>query len=165
MLEPTEIKDLTPEACSCGNNQYDNTKPYYTHQVIELPEIQMEVTHLILYKCECPCCGKINKAVIPKEHRTGFGPRLSAIIAQRAGNMGDSLTIVQDVLRFWDFISGWGASRKLSTARQKPLNPTMKPSQMVEIGIATPLSHGTFTTHCRPVEYISCSTHSADLHL
>ena len=29
MLEPTEIKNLTPEACICGNTRFDNTSPYY----------------------------------------------------------------------------------------------------------------------------------------
>ncbi|EFK07125.1 conserved domain protein, partial [delta proteobacterium NaphS2] len=96
MLEPTEVNNIVPEACICGNSHFDNTNPYYTHQVIELPEIKMEVTHFILHKGECPCCGKINKAVVPNEHRTGFGPRLSAMIAQMAGNMGDSRTIIQD---------------------------------------------------------------------
>ncbi len=96
MLEPTEIMNLVPEACICGNIQFDITSPYYTHQVIELPKIEMEVTHFVLHKGECPCCGKVNKAVVPKEHRTGFGPRLSGMIAQMAGNMGDSRTIIQD---------------------------------------------------------------------
>lgn len=96
MLEPTEVKNLTPEGCICGNTRFDTTLPYYTHQVIELPEIEMEVTHFVLHKGECPCCGKANKAAVPKEHRTGFGPRISGMIAQMAGNMGDSRTIVQD---------------------------------------------------------------------
>ena len=96
MLEPTEVKNIIPELCICGNTHFDNASPYYTHQVIELPEIKMEVTHFILHKGQCPCCGKINKAVVPREHRTGYGPRLSAMIAQMAGNMGDSRTLIQD---------------------------------------------------------------------
>jgi transposase len=96
MLEPTEVENIIPELCICGNKHFDNTSPYYTHQVIELPEIKMEVTHFVLHKGQCPCCGKVNKAVVPNEHRTGFGPRLSAMIAQMAGNMGDSRTLIQD---------------------------------------------------------------------
>ena len=69
MLDPTEIKNLPPEACGCGNTKFDVTSPYYTHQVIDLPEIQMKVTHFVLHKGDCPCCGKVNKAVVPKEHR------------------------------------------------------------------------------------------------
>ena len=96
MLEPTEVKNIIPELCICGNTHFDNTNSYYTHQVIELPEIKMEVTHFVLHKGQCSCCGKVNKAVVPNEHRTGFGPRLSAMIAQMAGNMGDSRTLIQD---------------------------------------------------------------------
>ena len=96
MLEPTEVKNIIPELCICGNTHFDNASPYYTHQVIELPEIKMEVTHFVLHKGQCPCCGKVNKAVVPNEHRTGYGPRLSAMIAQMTGNMGDSRTLIQD---------------------------------------------------------------------
>jgi len=35
MLDPTEVKNFKPEACICGNAQFENTAPYYTHQVIE----------------------------------------------------------------------------------------------------------------------------------
>jgi len=96
MLDPAKVENVLPEACTCGNIRFDDTQPYYTHQVIELPEIEMKVTHFVLHKGECPCCGKVNKAVVPKEHRTGFGPRLSAMIAEMAGNQGDSRTIIQD---------------------------------------------------------------------
>ena len=96
MLKPTKVEELPPESCVCGNTKFDKTVPYYIHQVIELPEIEMKVTHFVLHKGECPCCGKVNKAVVPKEHRTGFGPRLSAMIAEMAGNQGDSRTIIQD---------------------------------------------------------------------
>ena len=85
MLEPTEVENIVPEACICGNTHFDNTNPYYTHQVIELPEIKMEITHFILHKGECPCCGKINKAMVPNEHQTGYGPRLSAMICTKWG--------------------------------------------------------------------------------
>ena len=36
MVEPTEIKNIKPDACVCGNTNFDTTAPYYTHQVIEL---------------------------------------------------------------------------------------------------------------------------------
>ena len=58
---------------------------YYTHQVIELPKIKMDVTHFVLHKGVCSRCGKVCKGVIPQEHRTGFGPRLTALIAEMAG--------------------------------------------------------------------------------
>ncbi len=124
MLEPTEVKNLKPEACICGNTKFDTTAPYYTHQVIELPEIQMEITHFVLHKGECPCCGKVNKAVIPQEHRTGFGPRLSAMIAQMAGNMGDSRSIIQDFCSsVLDFHISLGAIQKVIDRVSKAIKP------------------------------------------
>jgi len=47
LLEPTRVVALKPEACPCGNGHLDlsGMEPFYTHQVIELPEIQVDVTH------------------------------------------------------------------------------------------------------------------------
>jgi DNA primase len=47
-----------------------------------------EITHFVLHKGRCPCCGKQNKASLPREYRMGYGPRLSATIAQMAGGQG-----------------------------------------------------------------------------
>src|ERR1039457_1671812 len=78
LLEPNEVKPLYPNTCSCGNGEFLNaTKSYYTHQHMELPEIPMEVTHFELFKGTCTCCGKINIPSIPREFRTGYGPRLT----------------------------------------------------------------------------------------
>jgi transposase len=95
MLDPTDTKIIQPDTCSCGNTTFHDLTDYYTHQVIELPEIKMDVTHFVLYKGVCSCCGKTNRALIPKEHRTGFGPRLSALIAEMAGTQADSRSTIQ----------------------------------------------------------------------
>jgi transposase len=39
LLVPTEVIEVKPEACACGQTEFPATTPYYTHQVIELPEI------------------------------------------------------------------------------------------------------------------------------
>ena len=97
LLEPTEIKELRPEICSsCGSTDFTDLTSYYTHQWIELPEIRPEVLHFILFKGECACCGKTGKAIIPQEYRAGYGPNLSAVIAEMAGNQGDSRSMVQN---------------------------------------------------------------------
>ncbi|MFA7062150.1 MAG: DUF6444 domain-containing protein [Pedobacter sp.] len=80
LLEPTETKPLHPDKCSCGNSNFVEAKPYYTHQHIELPEVRMKITHFVLYRGDCTCCGKTNRALIPPEFRNGYGPRLSAVI-------------------------------------------------------------------------------------
>lgn len=96
MLQPGKTEHLKPKCSACGSKDFPDTTPYYTHQYIEFPEIEMEVTHFILHRGACPCCGKINKASLPGEYRIGYGPRLSAPIAQMAGGQGDSRTIVQE---------------------------------------------------------------------
>jgi len=96
LLDPTETIPLKPGKCACGNSRYPKATPYYTHQIIELPEIQMEITHLVLHRAQCPCCGKLNKALIPPEQRAGYGPRLTALIAEMTGIFGNSRTNVAD---------------------------------------------------------------------
>ena len=97
-LRPTELVELHPEKCSCGCSEFENQEPYYIHQVIELLEIQAKVSHVFLYRGSCRACGKIAKAHIPHELRTGFGPRISAMIAELAAVHGNSRRAVQDFL-------------------------------------------------------------------
>ena len=52
--------------------------PYHTHQVIELPEIQMAVMHVVLHEGHCPGCGRLLKAELPAKYRYGYGPRLGS---------------------------------------------------------------------------------------
>jgi hypothetical protein len=42
LLAPTDTRVLTPHQCACGNTAWALTRPYHTHQVIELPVIQTE---------------------------------------------------------------------------------------------------------------------------
>ena len=96
MLEPTETIPVKPEVCLCGNTDFPETEPYHVHQEIELPEIKMDIIHFILHKGACPCCGKINKAQVPSEHRIGYGPRLSAFIGEVGGIQGNSRSTIKE---------------------------------------------------------------------
>jgi transposase len=96
LLVPTEVLEVKPEACPCGQQVFPQTLPYYTHQVIELPEIVMRVTHVVLHKVRCHQCGSIIKAPLPEEHRYGYGPRLTALIGELSGGQRDSRSTVQE---------------------------------------------------------------------
>ena len=87
VLAPTRTHKVKPTCCTCGNTEFNpqTMLPFYTHQHIELPKIEMEVTHFILHECDCPNCGKTVKAQIPADKATGYGPRLSAFIAEMSG--------------------------------------------------------------------------------
>jgi transposase len=96
LLEPTEVIEVTPDACACGQQEFPTMTPYYTQQVIELPEIQMQVTHVVLHEACCPQCGRLLKAPLPEEHRYGYGPRLTALIGELSGSQRDSRSMVQE---------------------------------------------------------------------
>ena len=101
LLPPTDQIPIFPERCTCGNQQLAPGKmaPYYIHQQIELPKIEMDIVHYVLHKCRCSKCGKTVKATVPAEHRAGYGPRLSALIAEMSGTQGSSRETVQGFCR------------------------------------------------------------------
>jgi transposase len=97
LLAPTSVVEVRPELCECGNTAFAGTRPYYTHQVIELPPIAMEVTHWVLHQGWCQACGRWSQAHVPAEHATGYGPRFSALMGELAGTYGNGRRMVQSV--------------------------------------------------------------------
>jgi transposase len=95
LLPPTTVCAVRPERCACGNTTLALLRPYYTHQVLELPPIAMDVTHWVLYQGWCPDCGHWSKAQVPAEQATGYGPRCSALMGEVAGTYGNGRRIVQ----------------------------------------------------------------------
>jgi transposase len=95
LMEASDTIAVYPDECPCGCQEIIHQTPFYTHQEIELPEITMDVTHFILHQGQCRDCGKTVKATVPKEHQTGYGPRLSAFIGEIAGMQGNSRSTVQ----------------------------------------------------------------------
>lgn len=123
-LNPSETIPVFPEACPCGNTGFSDIKAFYTHQHIELPEIPLEVTHFVLYQGECSDCGQTVKASIPKAHKTGFGARLSAFIADNSGIQGNSRRMVKEfcasILKFDISI---GAIQKIIDRASESIKP------------------------------------------
>ena len=100
MLNPTKIENILPESCNCGHLilDPDSIKPFYTHQHIELPIIELDVMHLILNQGKCQC-GKTVKAIMPAQYSSGYGPKLSAVISELSGSHGASRQTVADFCR------------------------------------------------------------------
>jgi transposase len=96
LLTPTEVIEVKPAPCGCGQREFPTTTPYSTHQVIELPEIQIAVTHVVLHETHCPRCGHRLKAELPAEYRYGYGPRLTALIGELSGSQRNSRSAVQE---------------------------------------------------------------------
>lgn len=96
LLAPTETRHILPGPCTCGEEDCRNLTPYYTHQYIELPKIELPVTHFVLYAGQCSGCGKTRKGHVPYEYRYGFGPRFTALVAEVAGIAGNSRDTVRN---------------------------------------------------------------------
>jgi transposase len=96
LLAPTEVIEVMPTVCACGQQEFPAMTPYHTHQVIELPAIQMAVTHVVLHETQCPRCGRLLKAERPAEYRYGYGPRFTALIGELSGSQRGSRSAVQE---------------------------------------------------------------------
>src|SRR5262245_46636958 len=97
LLAPTATISLFPEPCSCGQRGFVDLILYHTHQVLELPCIRPDVTHWLLHQGQCLSCGKLCKATISADQRSGYGPRLTGFIGEMAGIVGASRSAVQDL--------------------------------------------------------------------
>jgi transposase len=95
LLTPTRVVEVQPAPCVCGHTVFGGTSPTYTHQVIELPPIAMEVTHWVLHQGWCQACGRWSQAHIPAEQPSGYGPRFSALMGELAGTYGNGRRMVQ----------------------------------------------------------------------
>ncbi|MGE3541541.1 MAG: IS66 family transposase [Candidatus Tectimicrobiota bacterium] len=96
LLPPTAVQDLYPQPCACGHGALDAPTLYHTHQVIELPPIEMEIRHFLLYQAGCVGCGAVLKADVPSDQTTGYGPRLTALLGELGGMHRNSRRLVQD---------------------------------------------------------------------
>jgi len=96
LLAPTEVHHLYPVPCACGHGELGIPTLYHTHQRIELPPIDMQITHFLLSQAPCVGCGRIIKADVPSQYATGYGPRLSGLIGELSGMHGTSRRLIQD---------------------------------------------------------------------
>lgn len=96
LLSPTEVHLIEPGPCACGYGEWVSLTPYYTHQVIELPPIEMDIHHFILHQGTCQGCGKTLKAQVPSAHQAGYGPRLTALVGELAGMHRTPRRLIQD---------------------------------------------------------------------
>jgi transposase len=69
------------------------------HQVAELPELAAIITEHRGHARTCPCCGRLNRGVIPPEIRAHvIGPRLAAVMSYLAGRHRIGRRGVQEVI-------------------------------------------------------------------
>ena len=77
-----------------------------------------------LGKGSCARCGSIVKAKLPKENQTGYGPRLSALIAEVSGIQGNSRETVRTFCQsVFGFSISSGAIQKVIDRASQALKP------------------------------------------
>lgn len=96
LLSPTEGQSMYPEPWACGQGAVISTVPSHTHQVIELPPIDMHITHVVFHQGTCAGCGHLRKATLPSPQSTGYGPRLTALVGELSAMHRRSRRLVQD---------------------------------------------------------------------
>jgi len=87
--EVSEVIPVFPDACdNCGaaltpDPDRSNGK-YWRHQVIDIHEPKQDVSEYQLHCIRCTC-GAENWGKLPQTARSGFGPRLTALLAHLTG--------------------------------------------------------------------------------
>jgi len=87
VLYPVEqcqkVVDHRPERCAGCGAQLAGTDPEpVRHQVVEVPEIVLQIDEHRLHALRCAACGHRTRAQLPPDvEATGYGPRLVALVA------------------------------------------------------------------------------------
>jgi len=65
LLDFTDEEHIYTSQCPCGGTDLIDKGPYYIHQEIELPDIQMTVNPFLLHEQQCQRCSQTLRAQIP----------------------------------------------------------------------------------------------------
>lgn len=99
-----DVREIFPERCSCGCEEFVDLRSFYTHQHCELPDILLHhVFHFNLYKGRCDICGKESKAKVPAEYSTGYGPNFTAFVGAASAFLGCTRKSLLNFLTKSDF--------------------------------------------------------------
>ena len=86
ILPPDEIFDHKPTRCRlCATPLTGDDPDPIVDQVLDLPEKLRSVTHHRRHTLECPCCHAATTAEVVPEAASGFGPKLTAVVAYLTG--------------------------------------------------------------------------------
>jgi transposase len=91
MLPPTRpIVPCVPQCCEyCGEDLTrvgPDPNASWVHQVVELPRLDLEVTHFVRQRKACPCCGGTNWGPLPEGvPQGGVGPAFQGLCVLLTG--------------------------------------------------------------------------------
>lgn len=144
LLNPSKVVPVKPGRCECGNSDFHKTHPYYTHQKVEFPHIELLVTHFVLLEGICPRCDKLVKAAIPKEHATGY-VQDSPLLLPRCQDLIETAVVLSK-----RFVSPFLASPSVMAPSREPSTAPLKPSSRFMITSGAPPARSKSTIRMRP---------------
>lgn len=111
---PDNVVDIHPMQCTCGCMEFSDERNFQTHQQLELPPIEVEVTHFRLFEGRCRHCGKLVKAQLPAGYTTGYGPRMTALVGLLFATMGSTARQIKSFFDSGLFVTKSGERIKIS---------------------------------------------------
>ncbi len=72
LLRPTERRAIYPEPCPCGQGVSDHVAPYHTHQVTELPPVEMAVTHWVFTRVGVRAAASCSEPASPRRSKAAM---------------------------------------------------------------------------------------------
>ena len=98
--EVAQVTECVPEKCRrCDASLEGFDEAPFWHQIVELPEVKVQVREVRLHTLCCAHCGQRTRAPWAKGvARGGFGPRVQAFVAMAVGAYRLSKRLVQRLL-------------------------------------------------------------------
>lgn len=95
------VIDHVPKTCQkCGEPLSGSDEHPYRHQIVELPPIEPRVREHRLHQLTCEHCGAKTRSPLPEGvSRSGYGERLSALVALLSGGYRQSHRQVKTLLQ------------------------------------------------------------------
>ena len=90
----------SPDCPCCGNKVLAHDKPYWVHQVFDLPEVSYFVTEHQRFRATCTHCINTAEAPLPETvSDTQMGPNLLSYIVLQSGQFHQSVSQIQRQLK------------------------------------------------------------------
>lgn len=138
--------------CFCGGQLKMADKPYYRHQIFDIPTQAYVVDEHQLYSGRCSYCGDKYKGTLPETVTSGqIGPNALAYIAVQSGQFHQSISQIQQQL-IQNF--GLSFSRGAISEAQGRVSAMMTPAyqEIKQQVLMAPVVHADETRHKRDNE-------------
>ncbi|WP_415922907.1 IS66 family transposase [Vibrio navarrensis] len=152
MKETDTVVECWPDACCpcCGESErVYHKKPFYRHQVHEIPKPRVNITEYHLYSGQCQHCPKVNRARLPEGTPQGIkGPNLLSYTAVLAGQYHLSVRKIHSLLK--EQLGTTFSIGAISEAQTKVASMLTPPHQAIRDSIQkAPMVHIDETSHPR----------------